>query len=96
MEQDRRHDLGHGAASASVRRFPGCATSSKLYIIYTVSDRTTQVVTGPATNPGTPAEWQVLHILRRRYRQDRDLVSDRERARRRFVRWIDHSGRLVP
>ena len=44
----------------------------------------------------TPAQWQALHALHTRYQQDRDLFSNRELARLRFVRWLYQTGRLVP
>ena len=44
----------------------------------------------------TPAERQALGALRARYLQDRDLFSDAERARLRFLRWLVHTARLVP
>ena len=44
----------------------------------------------------TLTEQRLLRTLRRRYRQDRDLFSKRERARLSFVRWLYATGRLVP
>jgi hypothetical protein len=44
----------------------------------------------------TPAQWQALHAVHTRYQQDRDLFSNRELARLRFVRWLYQTGRLVP
>ena len=44
----------------------------------------------------TPAQWQVLRALRTRYQQDRDLFSDTQRARLRFLHWLYQTGRLVP
>lgn len=41
-------------------------------------------------------EWQALRTLRVNYLQDRDLFSDRERARLRFLRWLYQTGALVP
>ena len=50
----------------------------------------------PASTPAfTNAGWKALHALRDRYRQDRDLLSERERGRLRFVRWLYQTGRLV-
>lgn len=43
----------------------------------------------------SPAEWQALRLLRRRYRRDRDLFSERERAHLRFLRWLVQTG-LAP
>ena len=45
------------------------------------------------TSTFTPTQWQALHNLRARYQQDRDLLSERERA---HLRWLYHTGRLVP
>ena len=42
------------------------------------------------------AEWDSLCVLRTRYQQDRDLLSERERARVRFLRWLYQTGRLEP
>jgi hypothetical protein len=51
----------------------------------------------PVPSPAfTPAQWQALHALHTRYQQDRDLFSNRERARLRFVRWLYQTSRLVP
>jgi hypothetical protein len=43
----------------------------------------------------TPAEREALDRLRERYSQGRDLFSDRELARLRFLRWLYHTGRLT-
>ena len=48
------------------------------------------------TTPLTRAEWHTLHVLRARYQQDRDLLSERERAHVRFLRWLYETGRLAP
>jgi hypothetical protein len=42
----------------------------------------------------THSQWQALRALRRRYRQDHDLLSAHELARLRFVRWLYRSGRV--
>jgi hypothetical protein len=42
------------------------------------------------------AEWHALRVLRARYQQDRDLLSERERAHVRFLRWLYETGRLTP
>ena len=42
----------------------------------------------------TPAERTALRALRRRYSRQRDLLSQREQARLRFIRWLYQTGRL--
>ena len=44
----------------------------------------------------TPAQERHLQALRGRYQQDRDLFTDDERARLRFLRWLYRAGRLTP
>ena len=44
----------------------------------------------------TATEWRALCALRAQFRQDRDLFSEGELARLRFVRWLFQTGRLVP
>jgi hypothetical protein len=39
-------------------------------------------------------EWVALLMLRRRYRDGRDLLSDRELAHLRFIRWLRRTGRI--
>ena len=56
----------------------------------------TQTAIPAPASPFTPAQWQVLHTLRARYQQDRDLLSECERAHLRFLRWLYQTGRLVP
>lgn len=41
-------------------------------------------------------ERRTLRALRDRYQQDHDLFSAQELAYLRFVRWLYHTGRLVP
>ncbi len=41
-------------------------------------------------------ELRALRTLRAHYAQDRDLFSDDELARLRFVRWLYQAGRLRP
>jgi hypothetical protein len=41
------------------------------------------------------SEWEALALLRERYQQGRDLFSDREMARLRFVRWLYRAGQLT-
>jgi hypothetical protein len=43
----------------------------------------------------TRDEWQMLQRLHRRYQQDHDLLTAREVARLRFLRWLAVTGRLV-
>jgi|GEM_PF-4654522 len=43
----------------------------------------------------TRDEWQMLQRLHLRYQQDRDLLTAREVARLRFLRWLAVTGRLV-
>ena len=40
-------------------------------------------------------EWQRLQRLHLRYQQDHDLLSAREVAHLRFLRWLAVTGRLV-
>jgi hypothetical protein len=58
-----------------------------------MSTQTTPTASAPTF---TPAQWRVLHTLRAHYRQDHDLFSERERAHLYFLRWLCHTGRLVP
>ncbi len=44
----------------------------------------------------TRSEWRALRAMRRRYRQDRDLFSARERERLSFWCWLYTSGRVEP
>jgi hypothetical protein len=44
----------------------------------------------------TDAAWPALHSLRIRYQEDRDLFSNQERERLRFVRWLYRTSRLLP
>jgi hypothetical protein len=39
-------------------------------------------------------EWVALLMLRRRYRDGQDLLSDRELAHLRFIRWLRKTGRI--
>jgi hypothetical protein len=43
----------------------------------------------------TRDEWQMLQRLHLRYQQDHDLLTAREVARLRFLRWLAVTGRLV-
>lgn len=49
----------------------------------------------PAQMPFSRREMLALRRLRSTYQQDRDLLSDAERARLRFQRWLYTTGRLV-
>ena len=55
-----------------------------------------QTPTTAPTPAFTPAQQRALHILRRRYQEDRDFFTRRELARLRFLRWLYQKGRLVP
>lgn len=39
-------------------------------------------------------EWVALLMLRRRYHDGQDLLSDRELAHLRFIRWLRKTGRI--
>jgi hypothetical protein len=43
----------------------------------------------------TRDEWQMVQRLRLRYQQDHDLLSARQMAHLRFLRWLAVTGRLV-
>ena len=63
---------------------------------------TTRTSTQPSTRAAYPTtmftagQWRALRALRERYRQQRDLISEREMARLRFLRWLYRHGRLAP
>ena len=61
---------------------------------------TEQTPTGTASSEATTAfstgEWRHLCALRDHYQHTRDLFSAREVASLRFVRWLYHTGRVVP
>ena len=42
------------------------------------------------------SELQILHALRERYCQDRDIFTPPELARLRFMRWLARMGQLTP
>ena len=44
----------------------------------------------------TAAQQRALHLLQRRYQEDRDFFTRREVARLRFLRWLVQTGHLVP
>ena len=56
---------------------------------------TTQATTTDGSDMFTASEWEALDLLRERYHQGRDLFSDREMARLRFVRWLSRTARLT-
>ena len=47
-----------------------------------------QTMSGAETIAFTHMEWRALRRLRREYQQDRDLFSEPERARLRFMHWL--------
>jgi hypothetical protein len=57
---------------------------------------TPQTPTTLPTPVFTPAQQRALHLLQRRYQEDRDFFTRRELARLRFLRWLYQQGRLVP
>jgi hypothetical protein len=61
---------------------------------------TEQTPTGTASRGAIPAfstgELRHLCALRGHYQHTRDLFSAREMASLRFVRWLYHTGRVVP
>ena len=56
---------------------------------------TTQTQAAPTPITFTAAERRALRTLRARYREERDLFSNEELARLRFVRWLVQSDRLA-
>jgi hypothetical protein len=65
----------------------------------TARERTRMTPQAPTTLPTpvfTPAQQRALHILQRRYQEDRDFFTRCELARLRFLRWLYQKGRLVP
>lgn len=61
-----------------------------------MATQTASTTTITPTPAFTLTERRLLRALRARYQQDRDLFSDGERARLRFMRWLCRTGRLVP
>ncbi|HEX8918332.1 MAG TPA: hypothetical protein VF898_07505 [Chloroflexota bacterium] len=49
----------------------------------------------PADVTFTDQETRALEALRTRFQQDHDLLSERERAHLRFLRWLVDSGRVA-
>jgi hypothetical protein len=49
----------------------------------------------PTYDTFTAEEWSALQRLRARYQQSADLLTERELAHLRFLRWLAHSGRLA-
>jgi hypothetical protein len=58
--------------------------------------RTTDAQGTTALPVDSRTDWPALEELRRRYQEDRDLFSAHERARLRFLRWLNQMRRLVP
>ena len=56
---------------------------------------TTQTATTDGSSLFTSGEWAALALLRERYHQGRDLFSEREMERLRFVRWLYRTARLT-
>jgi hypothetical protein len=57
---------------------------------------TTNTPTNIAMATFSQSELQILHALRERYRQDRDIFTPPELARLRFMCWLTHTGHLTP
>jgi hypothetical protein len=57
---------------------------------------TTHTPTNTATATFSRSELHILHALRERYRQDRDIFTPPELARLRFMRWLARTGHLTP
>jgi hypothetical protein len=57
---------------------------------------TTQTSTTSRPATFTRREWRALCALHAHYQQGRDLLTTRELARLRFIRWLYDTGRLVP
>jgi hypothetical protein len=54
---------------------------------------TTETATDTATTL-TAAEKRALRTIRNRYREDRDIFSERELTKLRFIKWLVQNGRL--
>jgi hypothetical protein len=57
------------------------------------ADQTASIV---STAAFSASEWSALRALAARYRENRDLFSARELDLLRFLRWLYHTGRVVP
>jgi hypothetical protein len=57
---------------------------------------TTHTPTNTAMATFSRSELQILHALRERYRQDRDIFTPPELARLRFMHWLVRTGHLTP
>jgi hypothetical protein len=57
---------------------------------------TTNTPTNIAMATFSRSELQILHALRERYGQDRDIFTPPELARLRFMRWLARTGQLTP
>lgn len=42
----------------------------------------------------TPAERQALRVVRKHYRESRDIFSDKELRALSFIRWLYETGRI--
>ena len=49
----------------------------------------------PTYDAFTPEEWSALQRLCTRYQQSADLLTERELAHLRFLRWLAQTGRLA-
>ena len=49
---------------------------------------------GTTTTKLTPAERQALRVVRKHYRESRDIFSDAELQALSFIRWLYQTGRL--
>lgn len=54
----------------------------------------TNQATLPLHTPFTAEETRALEAVRRRFQQDHDILSQRERRHLSFLRWLVRSGRL--
>jgi hypothetical protein len=50
---------------------------------------------GSVSSMFTADEWDALRLLHERYHHERDLFSNHEMGRLRFVRWLYRTGRLT-
>ena len=49
----------------------------------------------PTHDTFTPVEWSALQRLHARYQLSADLLTERELAHLRFLRWLAQTGRLA-
>ena len=57
---------------------------------------TTHTPTNTTMATFSRSELQILHALRERYGQDRDIFTPPELARLRFMRWLTRTDQLTP